>query len=307
MEVSLLRLPQPFDVGLSLDSLQRSSYGAPYHFSAGGCIVRRLVRLGVALKLLEFDFEASGEELRTTVLWQHDLDGADDAGLSSEQLARLACSAWGLEDDLPACYAHLRTDPQIAPLIARYHGMRLARVPDLYEALLVAILGQQISVRAASACRARLMTSLAERVDFEGRTYTTYPVPAHLLASGAAVLQALGTGGQKARYLLSLAEAALAGKLAGAKFADLSDEEATALLCEIPGVGRWTAEVALLRGLGRLDVFPAGDLGLQVAAQRVFGLSSRPSERELRVLAEPWQPWRGYAALYLWGYLRDST
>jgi DNA-3-methyladenine glycosylase II len=65
--------------------------------------------------------------------------------------------------------------------------------------------------------------------------------------------------------------------------------------------------VALLRGLGRLDAFPAGDLGLQVAAQRLFGLRARPSERELRLMAERWQPWRAYAALYLWAYLRDST
>lgn len=304
MEVSLLRLPQPFDVGLSLDSLQRSSYGAPYHFSAGGRIVRRLVRLGSSPALVEFEFDASGEELRTRVVWKR--EGVGTGALSTARLAGLACASWGLEDDLPACYAHLGKEPQLAPVVARYHGMRLARVPDLYEALLVAILGQQISVRAANACRARLMASLGESLDYEGHIYTTYPLPARLLAAGAEELRTLGTGSQKARYLLSLAEASLAGDLPGAKFQDLSDDEATALLCEIPGVGRWTAEVALLRGLGRLDAFPAGDLGLQVAAQRVFGLAGRPSERDLRQMAEPWRPWRGYAAVYLWAYLRDT-
>jgi DNA-3-methyladenine glycosylase II len=266
-----------------------------------------LARLGSTLAVVEFEFDENGGALRTRADREHNGEGVDAAGLSSDQLARVACASWGLEDDLPACYAHLGKESQLAPVVARYHGMRLARVPDLYEALLVAILGQQISVRAANACRARLMASLGERLDFEGSTYTTYPSPARLLNAGAEELRALGTGRQKARYLLLLAEAALAGDLAGAKFQDLSDDEATALLCEVPGVGRWTAEVALLRGLGRLDVFPAGDLGLQVAAQRVFGIAGRPSERELRLLAEPWRPWRGYAAVYLWAYLRDST
>jgi DNA-3-methyladenine glycosylase II len=107
--------------------------------------------------------------------------------------------------------------------------------------------------------------------------------------------------------LHALAKAATEGKLGQAVFDDLSDEAAIAALCEISGVGRWTAEVALLRGLGRLDAFPAGDLGLQVAAQRALRLEARPSERQLRAMAERWHPWRGYAALYLWGYLRDST
>ena len=269
--------------------------------------MRRLARPGGALALVEFEFDANGEQLRTGLVSALDKAGGDTGALSQEGLARFARASWGLEDDLTACYAHLRKDPQLAPVVARYHGMRLARVPDLYEALLVAILGQQISVRAANACRARLMTSLGERLDLEGRTYTTYPLPARLVASGVEELRGLGTGRQKAGYLLSLAEAAIAGNLEGVRFHDLPDGEATALLCEIPGVGRWTAEVALLRALGRLDVFPAADLGLQVAAQHVFGLAARPTERELRAMAEPWQPWRGYAALYLWAHLRDST
>jgi DNA-3-methyladenine glycosylase II len=305
VEVSL-RLPTPFDVALSLASLQRSSYGAPYHFSADGRTVRRSVRLGGILALAEFDF-AGGEVLTARVLASRKAEVGSAIPVSPEQLERLAATSWSLNDDLDDCWAVLGKDPDFAPVAARYQGMRLARVPNLYEALLVAILGQQISVRAANACRLRLMASLGEYLEVTGNTYTTYPLPRSLLVAGEEELRGLGTGGQKARYLRALAEAAIAGKLEQKVFDGLSDEEAIALLCEIPGVGRWTAEVALLRGLGRLDAFPAGDLGLQVAAQRVLGLEARPSERQLRVLAERWRPWRGYAALYLWGYLRDST
>jgi DNA-3-methyladenine glycosylase II len=151
------------------------------------------------------------------------------------------------------------------------------------------------------------MEALGEHLDYSSARYATYPRPERLVSATVDELRAVGTSNQKARYLHALAEAAIKGKLEPEVFAGLSDEEAIELLCRIPGVGRWTAEVALLRGLGRLDSFPAGDLGLQVAAQRPLELDTRPSERQLRGRAEGWRPWRGYAALYLWGYLRDST
>ena len=258
------------------------------------------------LALVEFDFAGSGV-LTARVLAFGEAEVRGSVSASPAQLGSLAATSWGLDDDLAECWTTLGKDPNIAPLAARYRGIRLARVPDLYEALLVAILGQQISVQAATACRLRLMASLGEHLEVAGTTYTTYPLPRSLLAAGEEELRALGTGRQKARYLHALAKAATEGKLGQAVFDDLSDEAAIAALCEISGVGRWTAEVALLRGLGRLDAFPAGDLGLQVAAQRALRLEARPSERQLRAMAERWHPWRGYAALYLWGYLRDST
>lgn len=306
MEVSL-RLPRLFDTDLSIDSLKRSSYGVPYYFSDDGRTVRRLMHLGSTLALVEFEFANGSGELKVKLLASLAADNEGTPTVSLEQLERVAHSGWGLGDDLEDCYSVLGADPQLAPVIARYRGMCLFRVPGVCEALLVAILGQQISVRAANACRLRLMSALGERLAVEGTVYTTYPLAMNLMSAGTERLRATGTGGQKARFLLSLAEAALAGKLERGRFRGLSDEEAIASLCEIRGVGPWTAEVALLRGLGRLDAFPAGDLGLQVAAQRVLGLKQRPSELELRAIAERWRPWRGYAALYLWGYLRDST
>jgi DNA-3-methyladenine glycosylase II len=259
------------------------------------------------LVLTEFQFPLHSTELKASSLVGGSTEGGDTVGLSTKQLERFASTSWGLGDDLARCYAALGEDASLAPVLARYRGMRLFRAPDLYEALLVAILGQQISVRAANACRRRLVDALGAHLEVSGVRYATYPEPERLLAASVEELRALGTGRQKARYLHALAQAALAGKLRQVHFDHLPDEEAVALLCEIPGVGRWTAAVALLRGLGRLDAFPAGDLGLQLAAQRVLGLGQRPSEGELRSVAERWRPWRGYAALYLWGYLRDST
>jgi DNA-3-methyladenine glycosylase II len=97
------------------------------------------------------------------------------------------------------------------------------------------------------------------------------------------------------------------GELDRERFAILSDEDAIRRLCEIKGVGRWTAEIVLMRGLGRTDVFPAGDLGLQAALQELRRMRSRPSENALRKIAERWSGWRSYAAFYLWMTLQSRA
>ena len=116
-----------------------------------------------------------------------------------------------------------------------------------------------------------------------------------------------GLSRQKSAYLLEIAHRAAAGELDREAFATLSDEDAIKRLCEIKGVGRWTAEIALMRGLGRNDVFAAGDLGLQVAVQELRGMRKRPSEKALRKIAERWKGWRSYAAFYLWMTLQSRA
>jgi len=144
---------------------------------------------------------------------------------------------------------------------------------------------------------------LGDRLAWAGTTYVGFPSPRRLRATSPRALQVLGLSRQKARYILEVADRAAAGLLEPARFDGVSDEEATTMLMDVPGVGRWTAEIALMRGLGRHDIFPAGDLGLIVAVQRALGHARRPREDEMRVLAERWKGWRTYGALYLWSSL----
>ena len=90
------------------------------------------------------------------------------------------------------------------------------------------------------------------------------------------------------------------------RLARYGDEEAIDILLQVPGIGRWTAEIYLMFGLGRADAFAAGDLALQEAARGLFELPKRPGDSELRALAEAWRPWRSVAARMLWQYYRDS-
>lgn len=299
--ISLL-LPRPFSVPRTLAFLQNSALRTPYHF-VDARRVRRLVRLDERPVVVEFSFPAAPVgRLRVTIVRApagHERPG-DPHPPIAPALRQLAATVWSLGDDLQRCYRIFKDDPVMAPLLGRCRGLRMIRTPDLYEALLIAVVNQQVSVAAAESIRRRMNAALGDRMVSNGMTYTGYPSPRRLLAARPTTLRTLGLSRQKARYVQEIAERAAAGALAAALFDPLDDEGAVAKLMEIPGVGRWTAEIVLMRGLGRADVFPAGDLGLIVAVQRVLRRQTRPTEDEVRALAEHWKGWRSYGALYLW-------
>ena len=160
--------------------------------------------------------------------------------------------------------------------------------PRGYATLLRTIVGQQVSVAAASSMWAKLTALLGEEVP-----------PAALLAADFDALRACGLSRQKQAYARSLCELVAGGALDfDALPAD--DEAAIAALTEIKGVGRWSAEIYLLFAEGRPDVWPAGDLAVQVGLGKLLALPERPSEKQTRALAERWRPHRGAVAIFTW-------
>ena len=157
-----------------------------------------------------------------------------------------------------------------------------------YGTLLRTIVGQQVSVAAASAVWKRLE-------DFLGADLP----PGRLLAAEFDELRTCGLSRQKQGYARSLCELVVNGEI---DFDSLpaEDEEAIAQLTRIKGIGRWSAEIYLLFAEGRPDIWPAGDLGVQAGLHRILGLPERPGERETRALAESWRPHRGAAAIFTW-------
>jgi len=156
------------------------------------------------------------------------------------------------------------------------------------ETLLRTIVGQQVSVAAARSMWAKLEAAFGSPPDLE-----------KLLAASDEELRAAGMSRQKSGYIRSLAQLVLSGELDLGKL-PADDEEAIALLTKIKGIGRWSAEIYLLFAEGRADVFPAGDLAVLVEIGRLLGLPDKPSEKQLRDLAEAWRPYRGAAAVLAW-------
>lgn len=188
-----------------------------------------------------------------------------------------------------------RREPLIAAALASagYPEPRIS-APG-YETLLRAIVGQQVSVAAAASMWAKLTALVGDP-----------PEPAALIAASDETLRTAGLSRQKASYARSLAEEVVSGRLDFARL-PADDEEAIAELVRVKGIGRWTAEVYLLFAEGRTDMWPAGDLAVQIETGRIMGLEGKPTEKHIRALAEAWRPHRGAFAIFTWHHRRNSA
>lgn len=177
--------------------------------------------------------------------------------------------------------------PRMAYALDQTGTLPLRRRPDGFAQVLSAIVSQQVSVASANAIWKRL-----EDAKLTG--------PRKIMWATDDDLRAVGLSRQKIRYARALAEARIDyNALRGA-----SDAEVIATLTKVPGIGVWTAEVYAMFSLGRADVIAPGDLALQEGARALYNLPKRPTEKELRKMAEVWSPWRSVAARVLWAYYR---
>ncbi len=168
--------------------------------------------------------------------------------------------------------------------------------PDAFEAIARAIVGQQLSTKAARSIWDRVVAAL------DGNR----PGAGAILAADPEALRGAGLSAAKVAYLRDLAERVEAGDPDLARISELSDEDVVAELTAIKGVGRWTAEMFLIFHLGRPDVVSTGDLGIRRAVQLAYGLEELPGPTDLERIAEPWRPHRTLACLYLWRSLANA-
>ena len=194
----------------------------------------------------------------------------------------------------------LRTALDALSVIEPRFGTAIAQVgypeprmrPRGYETLLRTIVGQQVSFKAADAVWAKLAATLGD-----------VAAPQKLLAADEDTLRGCGLSRQKQGYARSLAALIVAGEL------DLhnlpaDDEDAIALLTQVKGIGRWSAEIYLLFAEGRPDIWPAGDLAVQIDVGAIMQLPDRPSEKQVRDIGEGWRPYRGAAAIFAWHHYK---
>ena len=190
-------------------------------------------------------------------------------------------------------------DPTMAALIERIGEIDLEtrlrrrseeRPADAYGALLRAIVGQQLSTKAARTIYGRILDL------FDGSA----PAPEQLLEAEESDLRAAGLSGRKVEYIRDLASHVIDGELELERLGELSDEEAIEEIVAVRGLGRWTAEMFLIFHLERPDVLSGGDLGIRKAIQIEYGLKEMPTPEKVLEIGEPWAPNRSLASLYLW-------
>ncbi len=192
-----------------------------------------------------------------------------------------------------AAIAHLRrVDPVMAQLIERAGPYRPVRRPERFQALVRAIIFQQLAGRAAQTIHDRFVAA------FEGSK--GFPTPAAVLAMPDEMLRKVGLSRQKTLYIKDLSTHVADNRLDFRRFRWMSDEEIIEHLTMVKGIGRWTAEMFLMFNLWRPDVLPVDDLGVRAAAKRAYRMRKLPDAKRLRRLGERWRPYRSVATWYLW-------
>ncbi|MDE0028527.1 MAG: hypothetical protein OXU42_03865 [Deltaproteobacteria bacterium] len=215
------------------------------------------------------------------------------------QLRHVLCT----DLDLRPFYRMARGDGLLAPMVSRFRGLRVTGSPTLFEALVTAVLSQQVNLTFAYSIKKALVESFGRRWRRQGRTYHAFPEPRRFAGQTLESMRGFRLSNAKAGTLVRLGEA-FASDVTLRGLSALPDEQVVERLTAIKGIGRWSAEIALMRGLARPDTFPAGDLGVvKYVAQGLLGRTGKATEDEMRAFAERWRPYRGLALAYCYAEL----
>lgn len=223
-----------------------------------------------------------------------------------EKAARYVEGWLGLQVNIEAFYQLAEGDDLLRPLAKDYRGLRIVQIPELFEALSWAIMGQQINLTFAYTLKKRFVERYGEGVAYQGEMYWQFPRPADLVDVSVEELQELQLTRRKAEYILGVAKLMATGELEKAQLELLSDEALRQKFLAIRGIGPWTADYVSMRCFGRTSAFPVGDAGLHQAVRKHLNLDRKPTLEELETLGVRWQGWQSYATYYLWRSLQNA-
>lgn len=216
------------------------------------------------------------------------------------QLRHVLCT----DLNLKPFYRYSKTDELLAAITPRFRGLKLPASPTVFEALVMAVLSQQVNLTFAYAIKRELVETFGAQWKANGETYYAFPRPERFAGEKPDSLLRFRLSNAKAATLVRLGEAFASGALKEEELAALPDEEVVERLIQMKGIGRWSAEIALWRGLARSDAFPGGDLGVvKYLAQGLLGKVEKATEADMRAFAERWRPYRGLALIYCYAEL----
>jgi DNA-3-methyladenine glycosylase II len=217
---------------------------------------------------------------------------------ASYEAGRLLERSLGLRADLSGFYALAASDPRLAPLAERFFGMRPPRFPNIFETLVNAIACQQLSLDVGIHLLNRVAHLCGPAVK-GGSGRAGFPLPEALAGANEEDLRPLGFSRAKARAITRLARMVVDGEVELGSLEEASDESAMATLARLPGIGRWSAEYTLLRGLGRWHVLPGDDVGARNSLRRRFGLPGDGGYEAVQQLSKQWWPYGGLVYFHL--------
>ena len=264
-----------------------------------GTTYRRIVMIGSRVTELAIRQSGSPALPRVSVTATPPLRTPADRRQARSLVERLL----GLQSDLSEWYRLAHRDRRLSELADRFRGVKPPRFPTVFEALVNAFACQQLSLVVGLELLNRLAAACDVGRRSGGRTQYAFPAPHDVARLAPARYRAMGFSRQKVRALLTLARAIDRGELDLEGLSRDGDEQAVARLRDLRGVGRWTAEYVLLRGLGRLHVFPGDDVGAQKSLARWLG---RPAPLDYDGVHRAGAEWRPYAGMLYFHLLLDG-
>jgi len=293
MKFSLSALP-PYDFTLSTAI-----------FSAGDKQIRKfqdgifwqVIRLPQKLVLIQVTSSGSVERPQLKV----ELISDRQISLDDKRTAqRIVSSMLNLNLDLRSFYRIASGDTVMAEIVQRLRGLKSPLTPTPFEALIESIIEQQISLIVAHSLQIKVVKSFGDSLNVRGRTYYAFPTPLALGSASTEQLRQCGLSLKKAEYVRDISSLISQGKLDLAKYESYDDARAVIQeLDKLRGIGVWTAEMTLIRGMGRLDTFPADDVGVRRVISHYYLNNRKILSEEARDIAVRWGRWKALASFYL--------
>ncbi|MDI6811613.1 MAG: DNA-3-methyladenine glycosylase 2 [archaeon] len=209
-------------------------------------------------------------------------------------------SLFNLTFDLTAFYEEVKNDTILSKLARQIRGLKSPTTPTVFEALVDSIIEQQISLNVAHSIERNVVKTFGDTLTLDDKVYYAFPRPQQLAYATVEQLRTCGLSARKAEYIHDISKLIVDGRLDLEKFKTSGDaEEIITELCKIRGIGLWTAELTMLRGMNKLEVLPADDLGLRRHISHYYCNDRKISGEEARSIAEGWGNWKGLAGFYL--------
>jgi len=218
-----------------------------------------------------------------------------DENLIKQKLEHILSTNIALE----GFYSMMCEDKVLSEITNRLYALRPPRTESFYEALVIAIIEQQIALPIAVMNKGYLVRKYGKKILFDGKEYYAFPAPYALANTKVEDLRKLRLSRRKAEYIIELSTKIINGELDLAKINSLQNQEIIDILTKIRGIGKWTAEYAIVRGLGRLDSLPANDVALRKVVSTLYYGGKEVSEDDVRKLLDKWGKYKGFAAFYL--------
>jgi len=265
-------------------------------------VYRRLLDLDGQLVLASVSSLGSLEKPELSVELQGEGLTSDNVEVATDKVAWIL----GVGQELEPFYASAQGDPAMAAITQRFHGLHMPHTASVFEALVLAILGQQIATNVARIIRTLLIETYGPRQTIDGETYYAFPRPETLAALRVEDLRGMKLSQRKAEYVHGIACTALDDPEFIEGLHHLDDEAVVRQITSLRGVGNWTAQWLLIRALGRPDALPLGDLALRRVVSRLYFLDEPLNDTQVEEFCRRWSPYRTYATTYMFTAMRTG-